>query len=101
MKLVFGLVSICLLVASCATSPELQKAEVSANANFTPYRPAVDRRTWRGAVAGPITKIATLGSVHLGEFGTSFDPATLEPLLSKLAAFNPTIITHEGLSGEQ
>ena len=51
-------------------------------------------------IGGPRTKVMTLGSVHLSEH-ESWTPAMLEPLLAKLAAFKPTIITHEGLSGEQ
>ena len=42
----------------------------------------------------------TLGSVHLSEH-ESWTPAMLEPLLNKLSAYAPKIITHEGLSGEQ
>jgi Family of unknown function (DUF5694) len=45
--------------------------------------------------------VAVLGSTHLGQRDGTFDLTTLEPLLDKLAKFNPTIITHEGLSGEQ
>ena len=42
----------------------------------------------------------TLGSVHLSAF-ESWNPAMLEPLLVKLAAFSPGVITIEGISGEQ
>ena len=51
-------------------------------------------------INGPKTRVMTLGSVHLSGH-ESWTPAMLEPLLAKLAAFQPTIITHEGLSGEQ
>jgi hypothetical protein len=92
----FGLAVVCLgfLAAGCATAPP-----VPAASNV--YRPAVDLSAWRGAIAGPTTKVAVLGSTHLSQLSGTFDPATLEPLLAKLAAFQPTIITHEGLSGEQ
>jgi hypothetical protein len=51
-------------------------------------------------IKGPATRVMTLGSVHLSEF-EHWTPAMLEPLLAKLAAFKPAIITHEGLSGDQ
>jgi Family of unknown function (DUF5694) len=91
----FGLALVCFgfMASAFATTPPVSPAS-------TAYRPAVDFSAWRGAIAGPPTKVATLGSQHLSEL-PSFDPATLEPLLAKLAAYNPTIITHEALSGEQ
>jgi Family of unknown function (DUF5694) len=95
-KMKIGLALVCLgfLVAGCRTAPP-----VSVASNV--YRPAVDFSAWRGAIAGPTTQVAVLGSTHLGQRDGTFDARTLEPLLAKLAAFNPTIITHEGLSGEQ
>jgi hypothetical protein len=94
MKFGLGLVCLGFLVSACATRAPV--ATVS-----TAYRPAVDFRTWHSAIAGPPTKVAVLGSTHLGQRDGTFDPRTLEPLLAKLAQFNPSIITHEGLSGEQ
>ncbi len=94
MKFGLALVCICFLASACATS---STSVAPSNA----YRPAVDFRNWHGAIAGPPTKVAVLGSTHLGQRGARLDSATLEPLLAKLAGFNPTIITHEGLSGEQ
>lgn len=51
-------------------------------------------------VAGVRSKVMTLGTFHMSEVQT-FDVRWLEPLLSKLAAFRPNIITVEGVSGEQ
>lgn len=51
-------------------------------------------------VAGPKSKVLTVGSVHLSAYD-KWTPAMLEPLLAKLATFQPTVITQEGLSGEQ
>jgi Family of unknown function (DUF5694) len=92
----FGLALVCLgfLASACATTPPVSPAS-------TAYRPAVDFSSWRSALAGPTTKVATLGSQHLAELPNTIAPEALQPLLDKLAAFNPTIITHEGLSGEQ
>jgi Family of unknown function (DUF5694) len=94
MKFGFALVCLGLFVAGCATAP-------SVPAPPSVYRPAVDFSAWRGAIAGPTTKVAVLGSTHLSQLPGTFDTTTLEPLLAKLITFNPTIITHEGLSGEQ
>ncbi len=63
--------------------------------------PAFDPRSWKGKHAGPPTQVLTLGSAHLSQMETRVTPAMLAPLLDKLAAFKPDIITHEGLSGEQ
>lgn len=62
--------------------------------------PAFDPRAWRGEQAGAATRILTLGTAHLAQLGP-IDPATLAPLLDRLAAFKPDAITHEGISGEQ
>jgi Family of unknown function (DUF5694) len=63
--------------------------------------PAFDPKSWKGQHAGPVTKVLTLGSAHLSQLEKPVTPKMMEPLLDKLAAYNPTIITHEGLSGEQ
>ncbi|RST31756.1 hypothetical protein HMF7854_13595 [Sphingomonas ginkgonis] len=55
---------------------------------------------WHPPVAGDRTRIMTLGSAHLSGI-RSVTPAMLEPLLARLAGFRPTIITHEGVPGEQ
>ena len=51
-------------------------------------------------VTGPRSRVLTLGTPHLAEF-TRLKPAMLEPLITSLARFRPTIITIEGVSGEQ
>jgi hypothetical protein len=94
MKFVLGLVCLGFLASACATT-------TPAVTTSTAYRPAVDFRAWHGAIAGPPTRVAVLGSTHLGQLSGTFDLANLEPLLAKLMTFNPSIITHEGLSGEQ
>lgn len=54
------------------------------------------------AMPGPRTQVLVLGSVHLaqGEGAKRFDPADLEPVLQRLEAYRPTVITIEALSGE-
>ena len=66
-----------------------------------PYRPALDPRSWRKAVVGPPTQVMVLGSPHLSELPPGFQAAFLEPLLAKLMAFAPDVITYEGISGEE
>lgn len=51
-------------------------------------------------MAGPRAQVLVLGSVHLSQLPESFDPASLEPVLDRLAAFKPDIITIESISGE-
>jgi hypothetical protein len=63
--------------------------------------PAFDPREWKGRHAGPPTQVLTLGSAHLGQMKTTVTPEMLAPLMDKLAAYKPEIITHEGISGEQ
>ncbi|WP_295633600.1 DUF5694 domain-containing protein [Novosphingobium sp.] len=63
--------------------------------------PAFDPREWKGAQAGLPTQVLTLGSTHLSQLDNAVTPEMLAPLLDKLAAFKPDVITHEGISGEQ
>ena len=62
--------------------------------------PAFDPRSWKGQHIGPPTQVLTIGSTHLGQIKTVVTPEMLVPLLDKLAAYKPEIITHEGRSGE-
>lgn len=94
--------AVCFLLCGCKALTETPKAVVSQSATaVVEYAPAVDFRTWRSAVAGPKTQVLTLGSFHIGQVEAGFDPANLSLVLDRLAAYNPTIITHEGISGEQ
>lgn len=53
-------------------------------------------------MAAPRTQVLVLGSVHLSQLpkGSDVSAARLQPLLDRLAACQPTIITTEDLSGE-
>lgn len=53
----------------------------------------------RTPVAGAKSQVLTIGSVHLS--GYEWTPQMLQPLLDKLVAFRPDIVTHEGLSGAE
>lgn len=66
----------------------------SAMAEAAPGLPALDQH-----MAGPRTQVLVLGTVHLSELPKDFKPESLEPVLAKLAAYKPEIITIEALSG--
>jgi hypothetical protein len=52
-------------------------------------------------MAGPRAKVMVLGTVHLNALPPGFDPASLQGVLDRLAAFRPDIITVEALPGEE
>ncbi len=66
-----------------------------------PAAETFDPRSYQGQVAGELTQVLVLGTPHLSSAPDSFDPAVLEPLLSRLAAFRPNVIAIENLSGEE
>jgi len=49
---------------------------------------------------GPPAQVLVLGTVHLSNMPKTFDPKSLAPLLDRVAAFAPEIITVESISGE-
>jgi len=63
--------------------------------------PAFDPRDWKGSQAGAPTQVLTLGMMHLSQLSTTIDGDMMSALTDKLAAYHPTIITAENLSGEQ
>ena len=60
----------------------------------------VDLSALDDSMAGPRAKVLVLGSVHLAELSEGVEPASLEPLLDRLEAFRPDVITIEAISGE-
>lgn len=62
--------------------------------------PAVDLSPYGREVAGPRTQVMVLGSTHLSSMSDDFRAERLDPLLARLQAYAPTIITIEGVSGE-
>jgi len=61
----------------------------------------VDLSTLDKNMTGPSTQVLVLGTVHLDEMAEDFERESLEPVIDRLAAFNPEIITIEAISGEQ
>ncbi len=62
----------------------------------------VDLSQLDAEMAAPRTQVLVLGSVHLSQLpkGSDIRAARLQPLLDRLAAYKPDIITTEDLSGE-
>ena len=75
-------------------------ALVAAQA-LAPAMPAFDPRSHRMEIAGKPAHVLVLGTPHLSQLPNKLDPALLEPLLARLAAFKPDVITIEALSGEE
>lgn len=62
--------------------------------------PAFDPTAWQVRAKERPTEVLVIGSPHLSGAPADFDPAVLEPLLQRLAAFKPDVIAVENLSGE-
>jgi hypothetical protein len=89
--------SIRALIAGCA----LITGGVAVAQVLTSAPAAIDPASWRGEIAGEPSRILNLGSAHLRQLDPIPDRATLAPLIDRLVAFRPDIITQEGVSGEQ
>lgn len=57
--------------------------------------------TLERGMSGPRAQVLVLGTIHLNALPPGFNPAALDGLLDKLAAFKPDIITIETESGEE
>lgn len=60
-----------------------------------------DPRAWRGEQAGRPTEMLTLGTAHLALIEKPVTASMLAPLVDRLAAWKPDVITIESISGEQ
>ena len=58
-----------------------------------------DPSAWQRRLVGEPTQILVLGTPHLSGTPEDWNPATLEPLLERLARFQPDVITIEALPG--
>lgn len=85
---------------SLALMPTVAAAQDGGTASVS-AAPAVNPREWRAELPGHASQILTIGSPHLSGYPASVTRAMLEPLIERLVAFRPDIVTHEGLSGEQ
>lgn len=72
-----------------------------AASSFAVGSPAFDPRQHKGEIAGAPAQVLVLGTMHLSQLPERLDTRLLEPLLNRLAAYNPEVITVEGLGGEE
>ena len=65
------------------------------------YRPSFRPETLKGPPAGAPNLVLVLGTGHLSGLSQTPSPATLSPLVDRLASWRPTAIATEDLSGVQ
>jgi hypothetical protein len=61
----------------------------------------VNLKTLDRDMAGPRAQVLVLGTMHLSGMPAGFNPASLDGVLDRLAAFRPDIVTIERESGEE
>ncbi|MEA1652536.1 DUF5694 domain-containing protein [Nitrospirillum sp. BR 11164] len=72
-----------------------------AKADASDYHPAFQPDRLKGPPPGKANEVLVLGTPHLSGFKDDPRPDMLEPLLTRLAAWHPTAIATESLSGLQ
>ncbi|MEP9401577.1 DUF5694 domain-containing protein [Sphingomonas silueang] len=88
LRLLAGIVAGALLTAGAAAAAQ-------------EYRPAFRPDRMKGPPPGPANEVLVLGTTHLSGLPRGFDPALLQPLIDRLAAWRPEAIATEDLSGLQ
>lgn len=86
-------------IARAMAAVVLAAATVTALGGAAAPARRFDPRELRGKQAGALTQVLVLGTAHLGDMPANYKPEYLGPLLGKLEAWKPDIITIEGLSG--
>lgn len=81
-----------IVVASAVLAALAAVAPASAQRPFDP-------RAYQERHVGEPTEILVIGTPHLSGAPEGWDPATLEPLLDRLAAFHPDAVAIEALPG--
>lgn len=76
-------------------------ASAGAAAPAQTYHPPFDPSALKHSGPGAPNAVMVLGTPHLSGLPSSFDPAALAPLLDRLAAWKPQVITVEERSGAQ
>ena len=92
---------VCALCLSLLTVPSVAVAQDQPVAGAASAPPAVNPREWRSGLPGQAGRVLTIGTPHLSGYPAAIHRAMLEPLIERLVAFRPDIVTHEGISGEQ
>ena len=98
MRLISTFALAAVLITACASPPEPSDTPVLTVETVAPR--AFDPRDLQPRLFGQPTEVLVLASPHLSGAPEGFDPAVLEPLLERLAAFKPDVIAIENLSGE-
>lgn len=75
-------------------------AVLTALAAIGSARAQVDLSVLDKHMSGPRSQVLVLGSVHLSQMSEAVRLESLEPVLARLAAFKPDVITIENISGE-
>ncbi len=65
------------------------------------YQPSFEPSQFKRSESGRANEVLVLGSPHLSDASSTIGPSMLDPLLDKLAAWHPTAIATEDLSGLQ
>jgi len=81
--------------------PALMALSCGAGAEAYTHRPQFDPAALKRTAPGAANEIAVLGTPHISALPSNFDPSALRPLLDRLAAWHPQVITVEALSGLQ
>jgi len=85
----------------CVLAAGILFAVSVASAHGQTYVPAFKPETLKGPPAGRPNEVLVLGSTHLSNAPAAFKSTMLAPLLDRLAAWRPTAIATEDLSGLQ
>lgn len=79
----------------------LAAASAGSAASAQSYHPPFAPSTLKRSAPGAPNAVMVLGTPHLSGLPAGFQPGALAPLLDRLAAWQPQIITVEALSGAQ
>ncbi|WP_236621642.1 DUF5694 domain-containing protein [Asticcacaulis benevestitus] len=74
---------------------------VATSSQAQTYQPSFHPETLKGPPVGALNEVLVLGTAHLSNMPKTFDPETLSSLLDRLAAWHPTAIATEDMSGLQ
>lgn len=88
-------VSVGALALTVAAGPALAQSKTQD------YRPTFHPEILKGPPAGKLNEVLVLGTPHLSGLPKTFDMDLLAPLIDRLAAWKPTAIATEDLSGLQ
>ena len=86
------------IVLLCAAATLASPGAMAAGARD--YQPSFHPEQLKGPPAGATNDVLVLGTAHLSEL-KGFRPELLAPLIDRLAAWRPTVITTENVSGMQ